>query len=218
MVEAEFLYKKGTTLLETDPERAVAYLTQSLALKPDSPPAVYNRAVAFASLGRDAETLSELKHLERLNPVLASHLHLKLKASAAPYTEIGNKEFQAGNYASALSKYESALAYDPEYANAWVGKGLALHSLGETAEARKCYDRAIELERSNFYAWINRADLSHEMNELEQALSDYSKAIELAPNDPNAYVGRSAVFSELGQPSNASRDKLRADELSDIGQ
>jgi tetratricopeptide (TPR) repeat protein len=53
--QAEQFYTRGTELLDSDPERAIAYLTRSLELAPDAPPALYNRAAAYARVGRDSE-------------------------------------------------------------------------------------------------------------------------------------------------------------------
>src|SRR6187200_1843260 len=148
---AESLYQKGTALLESDPEKALEYLTESLRMAPEAPPAIYNRIVAFARLGLDAEAVKDLSRLEKISPSLGANLRLNLKASAAPYTDIANQAFENGQLDLALSKYESAIAYDPAYANAWVGRGIVLKIIGRSDEALQCFNKAIELEPENYF-------------------------------------------------------------------
>lgn len=210
---AESLYRKGTLLLESDPERALECLTESLRMAPNSPPAIYNRIVALARLGLDAEAVKDLNRLEQLSPALGANLRFTLKASAAPYTDIANQAFENGQLDLALSKYESAITYDPDYANAWVGRGIVLKITGRNDEALRCFNKAIELEPENYFAWINRADFNFRERRLAESLYDYSKAIELLPDDPDAYLGRSSVFLELNQFDKSADDKRLAESL-----
>ena len=211
--EAEQLYRKGTELLETDPERAIEYLTRSLEVGPDAPPALYNRAVAYARVGRDSEAVADIDRLEKVAPDIGRELRAEMALAAIPYLDIANREFEAGNFEKAFEKCNSALAYDPAYGNAWVGKGLALYKLGKIEEALACYNKAAELEPDNYHAYINRADLHHEQKRLQQALADFNKAIEVAPDKSAPYLGRSAVYSDLQMPDQAAEDKQRSQEL-----
>lgn len=207
MNDARALYKSGTALIESDPERALDCLTRSLELAPNVPPAVYNRIVVLARLGRDCEAVGDLEILERLDPTLGGELRAELKAAAVPYTEIGNSAFESGQVEVALKKYESALAYDPAYANAWIGRGIVLNQLGQSDQALECFNMAIALEPDNYSAWINRAEFHHDRKQLDQAVHDYSKAIEILPDHPNAYLCRAAAYDNLGRSTDALADR-----------
>src|SRR5262245_35084835 len=137
MNEAEQLYRQGTELLETDPDKAIELLTKSLKLNPDSPPALYNRAVAFARAGRDMEAVGDIARLERVAPKLGHQLREEMKLSAGPYTDLAESEYKAKNYKAAIGKCDSALAHNPKWADAWVVKALALEKLGQVDEAVK---------------------------------------------------------------------------------
>ncbi len=213
MSHAESLYRKGTELLETDPEKAIEYLTRSLELAPDSPPAIYNRVVANARTGQDSKAIADVARLEEIEPQLGKRLRKELVAAAVPYVDIANALFSAGNVKEALKKYEAATVYDPSCAEGWVGKGIVFQELGEMQQSLNCYNHALNLEPDNYYAHINRAGLHHKQRRLPEALSDYTKAIELSPTAPEPYAERAAVYSDLHLLTNATRDKEMAEKL-----
>ena len=148
MSDAESLYRQGTALLESDPAAAIELLTQSLEAGPDAPPALYNRAAAYARVGRDAEAVADVRRLEEMEPEIGAQLRLKFALSAAPYVDIAQSEFESGNYETALTKYESAIAYNPTYIDAWTGKAAVLERLNRLDEAADARKKAEELNQS----------------------------------------------------------------------
>ncbi len=212
--QGEEFYRKGTELLEANPEKAIEYLTRSLNVCPNSPPALYNRAAAYARTGRDSEAAADVRRLETLNPLLGQQLRKEFAAAAIPYVDIGNSLCEAGKLDEALKKYEAAIIYDPSCANGWVGKGIVLKKRAEAEQALTCYNRALELDPNNYFGYINRAELHHSQKRLRQALADYTKAIELRPTAPEPYAERAVVYSDLQLPVDAARDKETAKRLS----
>jgi tetratricopeptide (TPR) repeat protein len=211
--DAGELYRRGTELLETDPAAAIDLLTKSLAINPDAPPAIYNRAVAYAPVGRDTEAVADIDRLERVAPAIGRKLRAEMELSAEPYVDIAKSECQAGKYQAALKKCDSALAYCPNYGDAWVVKGIVLQKMGQSEKALECYTKATQLEPANYWAFLNRAEFYHAHKRLREGLADYAKSIELRPRDPDPYSGRSAVYSDLGMPQEAAADAARAAEL-----
>src|SRR5689334_18672801 len=125
MMEDERLYREGTSYLDIDPQKAIQLLTKSLELSPSAPPALYNRAVAYARLGQDSEAVADIAQLERIAPKIGRQLRAEMKLAATPYVDMAQAEVAAMNYSAAIRKCQSALAYDPEYGNAWVVMGIA---------------------------------------------------------------------------------------------
>jgi tetratricopeptide (TPR) repeat protein len=211
--EAETLYRDGTQLLKSNPAMAIELLTQSLKLNPDAPPALYNRACAYASVGRDNEAIADMQRLEVAAPEVGKQLRNEMKLAAAPYTSLAEEDYKAKNFASAIQKCDSALAYNPEWGDAWVIKGLSFQALGDTTKALESFDKGAEIEPDNFYLFINRAELHLQEDRFEQALSDFTKAIVLRPNEADGYQGRSDVYAALKMSDKAANDRTRAEEL-----
>ncbi|TET74627.1 MAG: tetratricopeptide repeat protein, partial [Dehalococcoidia bacterium] len=62
----------------------------------------------------------------------------------------GNKAIALGNLnrlAEALACLDEALLLNPDYAEAWYNKGVALEKLGQWKQALAAYERARELEK-----------------------------------------------------------------------
>jgi tetratricopeptide (TPR) repeat protein len=218
IAEAKNLYEQGTEVLETNPSLAIELLTRSLDINPDSPPAIYNRVVALARVGRDREAVSDLEHLERIAPEMGRDLRAQMKVSAEPYTDLARAEYKAGNFELAVKKCDSALAYDPSHGNAWVVKALALKKLGDIASALECFTTALQIDPGNYWACLNRAELHREQGYLQESLLDYSRAIELRPTEPDSFEGRSALHLEMLLPENALADRTNAERLKTMRQ
>lgn len=210
MRDAEALYRKGTALLETAPEQAIDALTQSLELNPDAPPALYNRAAAYARVGRAAEAVADVDHLERVAPEIGRELRAQFRLSAGGYTSIAEGEYKASRFEAAVQKCDSALTYNPDWADAWVVKGLALEKLGQPKRALACYDKGAEVEPDNFFVYINRAELHEKEGRLQQALADFTTSIELRPEEPDSYAGRARIYSALNMKEKAAADVGKA--------
>ena len=70
---------------------------------------------------------------------------------------------RSGNYAEAVSEFETLLAKDSDYAAAYFHYGQALEKMGDVEAARTAYERGIEVT-------TQKGD-SHARGELEAALS-----------------------------------------------
>ena len=79
--QGEELYRKGTELLEANPENAIGYLTRSLQLVPDSPPALYSRAVAYARTGHESAAVADARRLQEVEPKLGQRLQKEFVAA-----------------------------------------------------------------------------------------------------------------------------------------
>ena len=61
-----------------------------------------------------------------------------------------------GNYEDAKALFDQALVVDPNYKQAYLGKGLALHADGKLVEAQQEYDKALEIDPGYFSAKISK--------------------------------------------------------------
>ena len=87
---------------------------------------------------------------------------------------------------AAIANYDKALELYPEYADAWIRKGITLFNDGRYPEAEECLTRAVKLRPAEFKAVYNRGKLrlkpdhagAHEL--FGDALMQAGKEVEAA--------------------------------------
>jgi tetratricopeptide (TPR) repeat protein len=60
--------------------------------------------------------------------------------------KVGNYYFKKGSYRAALRRFEEALKWDPNTADAWLRIGEAQSKLGNDKAAREAFNKYLELE------------------------------------------------------------------------
>jgi tetratricopeptide (TPR) repeat protein len=76
----------------------------------------------------------------------------------------GHVLYEQGRYLDALTHYSQALTLQPELADFWHGKGLALHKLERIDAALAAYDHALQLDSTNHKAQQDRLyALAHQL-------------------------------------------------------
>lgn len=113
-------------------------------------------------------------------------LGLSVDDRAATYVNLGILMRRRGNMAGAINAYDRAIALRPGLAEAWLNRGAAHVSMGESRQAIQDLNTALSLdpERAEF-ALVNRAAAYEDIGELEAAYADLQAALALAPEfDP----------------------------------
>ncbi|MFA5295700.1 MAG: tetratricopeptide repeat protein [Methanoregulaceae archaeon] len=82
-------------------------------------------------------------------------------------------------FAAAIPYYDQALAIDPDFPEAWMAKGVALHNLGSYAEAVSCLDRALAIDPGNPAAWSLKGIILDSWGRPDEAAACYRKAGDL---------------------------------------
>lgn len=59
-----------------------------------------------------------------------------------------------GECDAAIGCYDGALVIDPDFTEAWLAKGVALHNLGRNEEAIDCHDHALVADPENAGVFI----------------------------------------------------------------
>jgi len=112
------------------------------------------------------------------------------KMTAWDYFRRAYKAYEAGYYEQAIADYSMAIALDPNYAGAYINRGIAYRKKDDYEQAIADYSRAIELDPNDAEAYYARGYVYDEKGDYEQAIADYSRAIELDPNIAEAYNNR----------------------------
>lgn len=87
-------------------------------------------------------------------------------------------------FAAAIPFYDQALAIDPNFTEAWMAKGIALHNLGSFAEAVDCIDRALAIDPGNPAAWSLKGSFLDSWGRSDEAAGFRARATELDPKYP----------------------------------
>ena len=96
--------------------------------------------------------------------------------------DLGVRYLSKGNYEEAIIAFTAAIEIDPKHAPAYVGRGDAYVSSGETEEnlamARADYEMAIELNETNTDAYLGLANVYIQQGDHDMALRILQKALE----------------------------------------
>lgn len=123
----------------------------------------------------------------------------KAVAPAKPQSspaELAYAEGQAAltdkNYSEAITAFSNAIAENPNYGVAHLGRGKAYQMTGQKAQAHDDYIRAAEIYRFK--------------KDYDQAVMAYNKAIEADPKSVTAYLGRGDLYLEKQEEIAATAD------------
>jgi tetratricopeptide (TPR) repeat protein len=96
-----------------------------------------------------------------------------------------------------------AIKLNPDYAEAYYDKGLALYSIGEIAETINSYDMTIKLDPNNADAYIAKGIALSNIGNSQEATHSYDKAIKLNTDDAKYYYNKAKVLSNMGHEQEA---------------
>jgi tetratricopeptide (TPR) repeat protein len=186
---AMLLYLLGVVLAQQGRGgEALSVLSQSIAINPQMPDALFARAQLLLAAGRAADALSDIERGRMLQP-----------ANPAMLMAEGDVLSELGRFENALQAYDRALALAPANPQALNNRGNALRQLGRLPQALESYDQALRLKPDYFDLLYNRAMLLRQLGRLDAALANYEAALRLQPNSLNALMGRARTLRDLGR-------------------
>ena len=179
----------------------------SIRLQPDAVYAYSNLGVILLIQKRDDEALQVFQ------------TGLQVRPSDILYTNLGNVQFQRGDYVSAARSFELAVSPDkgnPEFYLLWANLADTLLWIpGRSDEARQAYQKAIDLlgprleKRPNDVVLVSRMALyAARSGQIARARALAAKALTLAPRDANVQF-RAAFSYELVGDRSAALQAIR---------
>ena len=117
----------------------------------------------------------------------------------------GNTAWRAQNWALALTEYEAALAAEPAFEQALLGRARALVRLGEWMPAREAFAALLRVHPQQYSGWLEAGHLCRQMGELQQAAGAYQRAMDAAPERYEAPLAMARVLHQLNQKPLASQ-------------
>ena len=140
-------------------------------------------------------------------------MHLASVDSATPRSQeamiarfnAGNTAWRAQNWALALTEYEAALAAEPAFEQALLGRARALVRLGQWMPAREAFAGLLRVHPQQYSGWLEAGHLCRQMGELQQAAAAYQRAMDAAPVRYEAPLAMARVLHQLDQKPLASQ-------------
>lgn len=117
----------------------------------------------------------------------------------------GNAAGRTQNWVRALAEYEAALALEPTFEFALLGRARALVELGQWMPAREAFTSLLVAYPQQFSGWLEAGHLCRQMGELQQAAGAYQRAMDAAPERYEAPLAIARVLHQLDQKELASQ-------------
>lgn len=133
--------------------------------------------------------------------------------AAAAASAAGYAAFQAGDYGTALARFQEALSRNPNDADTLNNAGQVLVELNRAPEAVSYLERAIVARPSDHAAKFNLAVALARSGNSERAATAYREVIAQKPNDLRAHHNLGLVLRQLGRDEEAVQAFQKATSL-----
>jgi tetratricopeptide (TPR) repeat protein len=132
---------------------------------------------------------------------------------AAAHLKRAKLLFYKNDFAGAIENYNKAIELRPNWAEAYLQRGMARRMYGQLDGSIADYDKASELDprttrnnRSVAEAYTNHGQILAMNSELENAITDFNKALKLYAADLKPYYERAQARLLLEDFNNALAD------------
>lgn len=178
--------------------QALVAFDKAITLNSEDPVFWINKTEALIALKQPDTALSAVGQAIGLLKKEVEHQDASVKELAVAFSYQAKALLQKQEYESALTAYNQALKYDPNYFVALRGKGIAMQGLKQD-------DRAI----AQFYSVLERPQLNNnqkaeswyylglslcEFRKPDKAIAAFDRALHLKPNYQAAELGKKACL------------------------
>jgi tetratricopeptide (TPR) repeat protein len=193
-------------LLEGDQrlEEAAAAYEAALAERQDLA-ALTRLSRVYTALGRPEAAERNAQQALRLDPDVAGGAFddplidgLVDRADERVHLLLGRRAFRDGDFETAASEFEQAVAISPESATGLLNLGLTLSALGLGEEAVSRFERAVEVAPDDVAPRLELGIQLAAQGELGAARTRLEEAIALDPDNSTAHTELAAVLWHAG--------------------
>ena len=132
---------------------------------------------------------------------------------AVTFSYIGECYEKMERYEQALIHYDQAIAIDPNWADAWIGRGVVKDMQGRIAESVKDLEVATRLAPDNADAWFFMAHGLAKTERFPQALAAYERLNRLEPQSLDGWLEHAELLHQLKGPEAALRKMQEAEQV-----
>jgi tetratricopeptide (TPR) repeat protein len=112
-------------------------------------------------------------------------------------------EFRS-EHAEALAVFDKAIELDPENADAWYCKGVALDVLDRYEEAARANDEVLRLRPQDAEAALHKAVALSALKRYAEALAAYEQVLRQWPDEIEAWFRKADALEKLGRNREAA--------------
>ncbi|KAF0204580.1 MAG: hypothetical protein FD170_5 [Bacteroidetes bacterium] len=241
--DATNAYNRGVELAATDIPKAIEALKEAAGIaekvgaegadivnltKQQIPLLQYNHATA---LYKEKKVDEAITNFELAHDYAEQFGDDGIKAKADDllpklYRVKGNTDYRADKYAEALASFDKALEFDPDFAGAWLSKGLVYNKQNKTDDLRIAMDKAIETgtktndektveQASKFMSdnLINSANGAFKKNDFNGAVAFLDESIKYSDKNAEAYYLYALANNKLSKWDEAIENAQKGMEL-----
>lgn len=114
------------------------------------------------------------------------------------YYNLGVECDAKGQRDMAMSLYQKALAFNPDFVHAYNNLGANLKEKQRFNEALYCYEKTLVLNPEYLLAYINQADVLNSLGRFEEAVAANRRALEIGSESPQVYNNMGISFLNKG--------------------
>lgn len=173
---------------------ALPFFERAIRRAPGDEQLLYNRALAYQSLGEIDKSIADYSACLRLAP-LNSKVYYK---RALAY-------MSKNDYSRAKRDLDRVIVIDHKNADAFLSRGNIYFAVEKYQDALRDFDKSLELLPSA-QAYINKGNAEQRLGLSQQAALEYAEAIKLDTNAMKAIFERSMLYLCQGKYPIAIRD------------
>lgn len=132
---------------------------------------------------------------------------------AVTFSYIGECYEKMERFEQALIHYDQALALDPNWTDAWIGRGVVKDMQGRTSEAIKDLEVATRLAPENGDAWYYLAQALAREKRYPQSVMAYKRVNDLEPQNLDGWLEHAELLSTLKGPESGLRKMQEAEQV-----
>ncbi|MDD1676122.1 MAG: tetratricopeptide repeat protein [Methanomicrobiales archaeon] len=104
-----------------------------------------------------------------------------------------------GRYTEALELFDQAIAANPRYTDAYMGKGKCRIKQGEHEAALQCFEQVLEMDAHNLDAAFERGLCQIRMGRIREATQSFDAVLAINPDYDLAWDNKAVCYQLLGE-------------------
>ncbi len=134
--------------------------------------ALHNLGILWMELGQKNQAIKNFKRAIKVGG----------EKSFVSWNDLGRLYYQYGDFNLALDAYDNAIAINPNYLPAWIGKGNTHKQFNENQKAIDAYSQAIKINPNSYEAWHGKGGIYFSEKMFNRAKEAFEKALSIKPD------------------------------------